>query len=70
MNVNNFSENVENSMHLTNTIAQIIYIILGQYGHIPLFGKLCSNLPLFLKYMGIYHSFGTRVQEGRVLYGI
>ena len=59
MNVHNFSKNVENSAYLTNIIAQRIYIILDQNGHIPLFGKLCNNQPLFLKYMGIYHCKDT-----------
>ena len=34
---------------------------LGQNGQIPLFGKICRNLPLFLKYIGIYHNLRTRV---------
>jgi len=38
----------------------------GQNGHIPLFGKICSILPLFEKYFAIYHFFGTRVSQTQV----
>ena len=36
---------------------------MGQNGQIPLFGKICSVLPLFEKYLTIYHLFGTWVCE-------
>ena len=38
----------------------------GQNGHIPLFGKICSILPLYEKYFAIYHSFETRVSQTQV----
>ena len=33
----------------------------GQNGQIPLFGKICRDLPLFWKYIWMYYSFGTWV---------
>ena len=38
----------------------------SQNGHISLFGKICSILPLFEKYFAIYHFFGTRVSQTQV----
>ena len=33
----------------------------GHNGYIPLFGKICMDLPLFMKYLAIYHLFEIRV---------
>ena len=35
-------------------------------GHIPLFGKICMDLPLFAKYLAIYQLFEIRVCKTRV----
>ena len=40
----------------------------GQNGLILLFGKIYCNLPLFLKYINIYHYLKTRVPQTRVCY--
>ena len=35
----------------------------GENCHIPLFGKNISNIPLFVKYLAIYHFFEIRIYE-------
>ena len=34
-----------------------IYIYICQNGQVPLFDKICMDLSLFMKYLGIYHFF-------------
>ena len=34
-----------------------IYIYICQNGQVPLFGKICMDLPLFVKYLRIYYFF-------------
>ena len=38
----------------------------GQNGQVSLFAKIYSVLPLFGKYLAIYHSFGIQVRGNRV----
>ena len=40
----------------------------GKNGQIKLFGKIFSNLLLYVNYLAIYHCFVTRVHETRVLH--
>ena len=40
--------------------------MVSHNGHIPLFGKICMDLPLFAKYLAIYHLFEIRVCKTRV----
>ena len=39
----------------------------GENSQIPYFGKICSKLVLFRKYLAIYHFFSTRISQNRVL---
>ena len=39
----------------------------GQNNRILRFGKICSKLTLFWKYLIIYHFFSARVSQNRVL---
>ena len=41
-------------------VVSVITVGGGQNGHIPLLEKICMNLPLFAKYLAIYHFFETR----------
>ena len=54
--------------HIT-TWEQWIYIYIGQNGQKPLFLKFFWNLPLFLKYLEIYHLFETQFCGNRVSNG-
>ena len=40
----------------------------GKNGHIPLFGKIFMNLPMFAKYLTIYHFFETQFCKNRVFH--
>ena len=42
---------------------------VGQNGHTPLLEKICINLPLFAKYLAMYHFFKTRFCRNRVFHG-
>lgn len=41
----------------------------GKNGQITLFSKICSNIPLFVKYFGEYHYFKTRVLHKTWVHG-
>ena len=46
---------INSTMYLAKDVKQ------GQNGHIPLFGKICMDLQLFVKYLVIYHIFEIQV---------
>ena len=41
---------------------------MGENGPLLLFKKIFNNISLFIKYLAIYHSFKTQIQESRVLH--
>ena len=45
------------------------HLVLGKNSQIPHFGEIIGNLALFMKYIGMYHFFGTRVSQTRVRRG-
>ena len=54
------------------TLFLIVYLSqfsLGENSQIASYCKLCCNLPLFRKYVGIYHFLGTRVWRNWVFHG-
>ena len=48
-------------------IISINSLYIGENSQIPGFGKICSKLALFQKYLAIHHFFSTRVPQNRVL---
>ena len=50
-------------------VVSVITVGGGQNGHIPLLEKICMNLPLFAKYLAIYHFFETRFCGNRDFHG-
>ena len=48
-------------------IAEMLYMKKpGQKVQVPIYAKICSVLPLFGKYLAIYHSFEILVTGNRV----
>ena len=52
-----------------SALKQLLNVMMGQNSQIPLFLKIFCNLPLFTKYIAIYHFFETRFCENQVFHG-
>ena len=64
------TQNKETShSHFMESEKYKLLLTMGEYSQITHFYKLCCNLPLFQKYVTIYHFLGTRVWRNRVFHG-
>ena len=57
---------MHNFVRYSKNYVLLNYKIMGQNGQIPSLAEIFSNLPLFVKYLAMYHPFKTRVRVTRV----